>query len=222
MSQAEALLDRLLPTRDLLRRSDVPSEYLEHSVEVGGNRLELSTRAVAIGDELDIRVAHFRSPKIEIISFFAYPEAALALPITVLEYVCLSGRPIVGVVDMVELHGQTSQPHRLLTEAHRRWPDISHDHDQPDWFVECRSGAEFYTRPATMTQLDRLIDVTAFLMNGLLTGEVAARSPDPCAHGARLAHYREHHRVNSPGLPLMRTKFGEAWTRGFTEDYFFA
>ena len=225
MSGLDALLGRMTAS---LGPSEVcalplPADIADRSVDQGSGRLEFRTRMLDCLDAFEIRVANFAGPKLEITNFYAYPRPALALPVVGMQTVVMGQRPIVGVVDALELHGDAPAPFPPLLAARTAHADLGYCEDQPEWFRACRSGAELFLRPETHDALARIVDVTAGLLAEIGgRARAAAAAPDPTAHGAAIAAYKDHHRIHSEGLPLMHSRFGEAWTRRFMEEHFFA
>lgn len=201
----------------------LPEDIAARSVEQGSGRLEFSSSALDCLDAFELRVAHFSGPKIEITNFYVYPRPALALPTLGMQTVTMGRRPIVGVVDALELFRGPQRPFPPLAEAKAMHADLGYCDEQPDWFRECRSGADIFLRPTEPEHLERIVAITSALLGEIVT---RARSPEPApdaqAHGREIQAYKDHHRVNSEGLPLMHSRFGEAWTQRFTEEHFFA
>ena len=60
------------------------------------------------------------------------------------------------------------------------------------------------------------------VVSALLAITDVPAASDPDAHAAAIADYKHHHRVNSPGLPLLNRVLGEAWTEQYMAGVFFA
>lgn len=194
--------------------------------DLGSGTLTLRNRCIDISWGYQLRLVHLRSPKIEIVTAFAFPRGDRRLPLYGMEVVALGRRPVVGVLDLLDLHPASTLPplaEPILREAHEAFPDLPYSNDQPAWFEQCRSGQDFFLRPDDLDTLLELVDVHHHVM-----GRLAAlgSSPDSVSaaadHDAAISHYKRHHRDNSPGLPLLHRVFGEPWTSDYLDGYLFA
>lgn len=188
---------------------------------LGAGALTMRTRCWTLGDRYELRTAHIRSPKIEIFTSFLYPDPSLRMPLYAMEFVILGRKPIVAVLDAVDLAGGDTAA-RILEHAHREAPEMTNADDAPDWFLECRSGSDFFLRPESAETFDALAAIHEHVVSALLAITDAPAAPDPDAHAAAIADYKHHHRVNSPGLPLLNRVLGEAWTEEYMTGVFFA
>lgn len=176
----------------------------------------------------ELRSVHIHGPRIEIINLFHFPSPNRALPIYAMEFVVFGSRPIVGVIDAKPLNNHPFA-HKIwqetLTDAHSAFPDLIRADDPPPWYEECRSGLDFFTRPETANGVCRLVDCHTRVWSRLAAAEAAAPLLDmetTAAHATALAHYKEHHRINSPGLPFLHRIFGTDWTDRFLRTALFA
>lgn len=191
--------------------------------ELGAGSVQLTTRFWRAAGAFALRTVHIRSPKIEVVTAFAFPDADRALPVLGMELVRLGRRPIVGVLDLVDLDPGSALGADLLDEAHDRWPDLDNDDDAPDWFVDCRSGRDFFLRPEDDAPLDLLGDIHLWVSEQLFRrASDTAAAQDAPRHEAAIQAYKRHHRDHSPGLPLMNRVFGEAWTDDYMDGQLFA
>jgi len=206
-----------------VREGDPELTSVTRAMPSGTLRIDTQTLVGAVGE---IRMACIQSPKIDIVTVFFYPQAALALPVYAMEFVLLGTRPIVAVMDLVAPANDPAQSTalQLLTSAHQRSPALINADDAPDWYAGSRSGHDFFIRPTGREQFDELAAVHAGLWEALLA------APQPASRPALaqadfvefVNHYKHHHKTHSPGLPLMTRSFGEAWTRRYLNECFFA
>jgi len=174
----------------------------------------------------ELRMVLIESAKIQVLSCFIYPKAAIALPLYAMELVQLGAKPIVAVLDAVAPAGDSSLSFAtsMFTDAHRSVVDLENANDPPAWFQDCRSGHDFFVRPNRPEDLRRmgllhLRLVSDYLLALPISG--ARDQPAAVAFEDFSRHYKDHHAVNSPGLPLMEKSFGSVWTAHFMQQYFF-
>ena len=176
----------------------------------------------------ELRSVHIHGPRAEIINLFHFPSPGRALPIYAMEFVVFGRRPVVGVIDCKPL---CDHPYAeglwqsTMTAARQNHPRLVYAEDSPDWYRECRSGLDFYTRPESRADLDALLMCHAFVWSELARAEVAAPILDPAArtrHHDAIAAYKDHHRRNTPGLPFLHRSFGPEWTDLFLRKALFA
>jgi hypothetical protein len=176
----------------------------------------------------ELRSVHIHGPRIEIINLFHFPAPERATPIYALEFVVFGRRPVVGVIDAKPLN---DHPHALavwhdtLTDAHRAFPDLVRADEPPPWYEECRSGLDFFTRPEAVNGLGRLLACHAKIWSRLAAADADAprlSADATAAHAHALAHYKDHHRLNSPGLPFLHRTFGPDWTDRFLRTALFS
>lgn len=192
----------------------------------GDTRLTARFARLPVGGEL--RSVHIHGPRIEIINLFHFPAPDRALPIYAMEFVVFGRRPVVGVIDAKPL---TDHPYAktlwqdTLSDAHAAFPDLLRADDPPAWYEECRSGLDFFTRPDEINGIGRLLACHARVWSSLAAAErTAPRIPhaDVAAHAQALNHYKDHHRLNSPGLPFLHRTYGTEWTDRFLKTALFA
>ncbi len=169
----------------------------------------------------DLRVVHITAPKIQIFNAFFFPSPRYALPIYAVEFVLLGKKPVAAVIDCVDVHGENVLGRQWLYAAHRQYPALQNADDPPAWYLDCRSGGDFFLRP-DHHQLLQMIEIHRQLWQQLQTALIAPpHCPCPAAHQQALQRYQCHHRDHSPGLPLLQRSFGESWTTQFLTDYLF-
>ena len=176
----------------------------------------------------DLRTVHIHGPRIEIVNLFLFPPPHLDLPLYAMEFVVFGRKPVVCVMDSRPLSG-TSWSREIwehtMQEAHRQHPSLVDAGDPPEWYVECRSGLDFFCRPAETLALFEALQCHDRILASLLEAEVACPELGSAAtamHGSALAEYKHHHRMNSPGLPFLNRSFGRDWTDRFLETALFA
>lgn len=176
----------------------------------------------------DLRTVHIKGPKVEIINLFHFPFPEQALPVYAIEFVVFGKRPIVGVIDLkmlVDFEDLAEQSTEIMLAAHQRFPQLKPADDPPDWYEECRSGDDFFTRPESLDLLDDLIACHDYVWERLCTlANARKRLPEAWVEAQRSAvqDYKDHHRINSPGLPFLNRQFGEEWTDRFLREGLFA
>lgn len=188
--------------------------------------LRLDTQCFRVGDRGEVRTALVSSPKIAIANLFFFPEPDWNLPLHVLELVVLGLRPVVGVLDgLCLLPGMALAPPLAdrWREAHTRHP-LARSDDMPDWYRACRSGHDFFVRPAEGGTLAPLVLAHGELWR-VLAGWIATASPLPSAqtgpHRAALDAYKHRHLVNFPGSALLGQAFGKDWTMRYLREVLF-
>ncbi len=174
----------------------------------------------------DIRVIRLFSAKIDVFTCFAFPNPASWAPVYAMEFVQIGGRPIVAVIDCLSLCGDARMDRaldRALDEARAHYP-VPNDADAPDWYEACRSGRDIYTRPKSSDAFNPLSDIHERLFSFACEWHVDAKKladEKIALHRDRIGHYKHHHCVNSPGLPIMEKTFGVEWTKHFMHDWVF-
>lgn len=206
----------------------LPGGYAKARRDEKQGVLELVNRFRRVGEWGEARGVLIAAPKIHIANLFFFPAPEWDLPLYVMNFVVLGPRPLAAVLDAAcLLPGMAAAPG--LAEGWRsmraRHGHIPQAEDMPDWYRECRSGHDFFVRPRDEAMLNELSAIHLGLWRDFLAGlpEAGRLSADRAsAHRARLRDYKDHHRDNSPGLPLLRRSFGEAWTRRYLADVLFA
>lgn len=204
----------------------LPAAYASrrHALPSGEVAIDTWIHTDAGGNEA--RLALIRSPKIEIVTAFLYPAAARIAPLYAMELVRLGPKPIVAVMDCAAPPEDPccASAQALLAAVRSEAPRLVQADDPPDWFVEARSGADLFFRPADVAALQQAGLLHLSLWTTLLLRLDTAPARDASAAAAFAAftrHYKDHHRAHSPGIPLLSKCFGADWTAGYLADCFF-
>lgn len=211
------------PTEDVV----LPPEYAEVQREEKQGWLTLKNRFISIKDLGEMRCVRIAAPKIDIITVFFFPIPYLQLPVFGMEFVVLGERPIVGVIDAPCLMPKmtcSTNLQALMQSTHEQFPDLVQADDPPEWYAECRSGMDFFVRPRTLADLRDLALAHLQIWNGvveLFHFPLPLFDAEAEEYANHIQAYKDHHRINSPGLRLMNRSFGEAWTRQYLTGYLF-
>lgn len=203
----------------------LPPQFASVERQEKSGKLTLHNHFLTIPERGEWRGVHIHSPKINIITQFFYPEPRWQLPIYAMEFVVLGVKPIVGVIDakcMLPTMNCAATVKTVLNQAHAEFPDLSQADDAPEWFLACRSGDDFFVRPQDQAQLDALGQAHLQVWQALVA---LLKQPQICTdsdtHQQHSQAYKDHHRINSPGLRLMNRSFGAEWTDTYMRGYLF-
>jgi hypothetical protein len=206
------------------RQIDAP---FDHAVsELPSGSLELTTQSHIARGVGELRAMNLSSGKVDVVTMFLLPVTERALPLYAMQLVSLGGQPIVAVLDARNLYPDElpSRASALLDEAKARFP-LSRSEDIPEWYRECRSGHEIFSRPEACEGFDGYCQAHLWLARGLLSEYAASRrvlpAIDAADHRERCRAYLGHHAANSAGKPLMSRAFGEAFTQRYLDDCLF-
>lgn len=182
-------------------------------------------RRLRVADAGEVRVVHLVSDRAEILNAFAYPDPDRAAPTLALEFVRFGGRIVVAVIDLPWLAPGGPPPDWVSSwrDLWAQFADLPPADDPPEWFLDCRSGAELFSRPKSPGALASLHLATGLSWECWTAATFAAARMEPAhaaAHAASQQHYRDHHREHSPGRPFLVRTFGEEWTEGFLDLLF--
>lgn len=191
-------------------------------------KMRFVARMATIGQCGTFRSVYITNGKIEIVNIFFFPLATVGFPVYAMEFVQVGPRPVVAVMDLSSVglpEGAAGFASELLASAHREFPGLTNGDDPPAWYEECRSGADFFIRPSGPAMFAELAACHTYLwtrvVNGLATAQ-NLRPEEAGAHQEELDAYMDHHRLNSPGLPLLNRTFGTDWTDRFLRQCLFA
>lgn len=161
--------------------------------------------------------------KVHILNVFLWPLPSQDAPVYAMEFVAFGPRPIVAVIDAVGLSGSRAvdEAAALMQKAHARFPFPAGD-DMPDWFLECRSGHEYFVRPQGVVEFEPLGEAHLGAFTDALEALGTRAAADPSAHAEALSSYQHHHAENSPGRRWLQASFGESWALHYLHEIVFA
>jgi Ferredoxin-dependent bilin reductase len=189
--------------------------------------LKLRNRFIEIDHRGEFRGVAITAPKINIAAQFFFPDPRWQLPVFSMEMVVLGAQPMVALVDakcLLPGLACAAAVDAALDQAHRDFPGLEPAADPPQWYADCRSGRDFFIRPKDRQALQEFSMVQLRIWQAvvaLLHDPVALDAGQVTDHAARLVAYKDHHRVNSPGVPLLTRSFGGAWTQEYLARYLF-
>ncbi|MGL4575858.1 MAG: hypothetical protein ACRCV9_13830, partial [Burkholderiaceae bacterium] len=205
----------------------VAQEYARRVVSRPSGELTLRFDSYALAAGSQVRTMAMYSSKLDIYTLFFYPDYAQSAPIYAMEFVQIGGRPVVAVLDLISLCGNP-QLEPILDDwmsSARRGVSADNARDMPQWFIECRSGREVFLRPESSAQFEVLSDMHLELFEKILNVQTRCErigANGIAEHRDEIAKYKHHHWINSPGLPLMKTTFGQTWSDEFMGQHMFA
>ena len=204
----------------------LPDEFAHQQRKEKQGLLTLANHFGEVTNLGDFRGVLIQSSKINIVTMFFFPSACIELPVFAMEFVVLSQRPIIAVIDakclLDDMHNRATVK-EILSQIHRSHPLIKQAQDMPNWYIECRSGDDFFIRP-TLEELPQLSNIHLSVWQKIVDlfhkpRRLSAQQTQQ--HEIALKQYKEHHRINSPGLPLLKRSFGEQWTNSYLTQYLF-
>ncbi len=203
----------------------VPEEFSSARRPATGGELVVRARFGAVGDRGEFRSVHIAGPRAEIVNFFFFPAPRVALPVFAMEFVAFGAKPVVGVIDLKAVTpAEAAGARAILRAVHGAHPGLQEGDEMPAWYLECRSGDDFFTRPKSAAEFVELAAAQREVWAGLVAAMAGAGEPAAGADdfSAAVRHYKDHHRANSPGRPFLYRTFGEEWTERFMRDWLFA
>ena len=215
------LVESSIGALDGFAKRELPDQVAEKSA--GKNKFRAQ---FCKGDTGEFRSVLITGPRVNIVNMFFFPAESTDLPIFAMEYVVLGKRPVVAVVDLVDMDASPSGGGAsLLEKARGLFPNISNGVDTPAWYEESRSGSDFFVRPESEETMLEMCDVHEYVFR-LFSDMID--SAEPCSWENLSAErkiwiqgYKEHHRTNSPGIPFLNRSFGSDWTEMFLKEYLF-
>jgi len=221
ITETITLLQPLSPELHVL-----PAEIAHISRAEQQGELSLKNQFLNVAGVGELRSATLSSAKIEIANFLFFPETDTQTPVYAAEFVCLSEKPIVAVIDAkCLLTGSEEQTvSGLLQQARKQINYLSPETEMSAWYLESRSGNDIFVRSPSMEQLTELMQLHLQIWQALM--ELFSK-PQPCnpqqarLHTQKLQHYKNQHRLNYPGVPLLNRSFGEVWTENYLKNYLF-
>lgn len=205
----------------------LPEEFAKASRPEKQGTLELTNRFFRIADYGEVRTVLISAPKIDIINLFFFPAPDRDLPLYAMNCVVLGQRPLAAVLDAACLVADMASAPRIAEQwqaARAQYRHLPQAEDMPGWYRACRSGHDFFVRPTDGQALAELGQAHRALWRTFLDGIPEAGSLPPqlaALHQECLVNYKHHHRINSPGIPLLRRSFGESWTEQYLAQILF-
>jgi hypothetical protein len=189
--------------------------------------LNLENNFVTVNNLGQLRIVHIHSPKINIITLFFFPDYRWQLPVYCMESVVFGLQPIIGILDTVCLLSSMlcyDQVKKIMINAHNDCPQLQQANDMPEWMTHCCSDNNFFIRPQGIEQIADLCTLHLSVLADF--AKILQRAKLFCTQDARLHRgylqdYKDHHRINAPGLNLMNRSFGEQWTNDYMSNYLF-
>ena len=205
----------------------LPKDYQRREKQGETGKLILKNEFYLLPNKGELRTVTVRSPKINILNILFFPEAEQVLPAYAAEFVILSGKPIVAVIDGKYLHSAAKQI--ILAGAMARARDqvadlLRPEQERPEWFKLSCSGNEIFIRPADAEAMLRImhLHLTLWKEVAILFSSDASYDPkNSKRHHNNLINYKQRHAANYPGNPLLRRSFGEEWARTYVNNYLF-
>jgi hypothetical protein len=221
INQTISLLQPLSPELQQL-----PSEIAQISRAEQQGELCLKNQFLKVAGIGELRSASVSSAKIEIANFLFFPEIKTYTPVYAAEFVSLSEKPIVAVIDAKCLLADETDKEvtELLQQARGKIGYLSPETDMSAWYLESRSGNDIFVRSPSIAQLAELMQLHLQIWQGLIH---LFATPKNCTedlallHAQKLQDYKDLHRLNYPGVPLLNRSFGEEWTENYLKNYLF-
>ena len=210
-------------TREII----LPPQFARAERTEKTGHLQLDNRFVSVEDLGQFRGLCISSPKINIVTMFFFPQPHWQLPVFAMELVLLGPRPIVAVIDAVCLLSEMqckATVKATFEHAHDTFSHLAQADDPPPWYIECRSGHDFFVRPNDIAGMEEMARAHLSIWDAvidLLVDPHHLPQRQIAEHQTCIQAYKDHHRVNSPGLRLMNRSFGEQWTQDYLCDYLF-
>ena len=205
----------------------LPPSFLALTKPEVQGELRLQNRFFGIAQLGQLRTVTVQSPKINILNLLFFPDPAQQLPTYAAEFVSLSGKPIIAVIDAKCLLASviTEQVTALMIQARTAVMDlIVPESALPEWFKASRSGYEIFVRPETVKDMEKLMGKHLEIWHGIVELFKTSEQYDENAaknHSIQLIHYKEQHCSNYPGIPLLQRCFGEQWTKQYLDSCLF-
>jgi hypothetical protein len=205
------------------KSKEVPKAFSDCIFQRSSGDLQISCRAYTCIGRGEHRIVSIHSAKIEILIWFFYPLAELRLPVYAMQFVRLSGKPMIGVLDMPSLYGIDNNIAKIMQNHILNNVSEPYHSDIPEWYANCRSGYDLFTRPSHNECFITLAEAHLKALNTLnvLKSETLS-DEDTIQHAEKIAVYKNHHHLNSPGLSLLNNICGKEWTDRFMTDWLFA
>ncbi len=205
----------------------LPSEY--STKVVGGNRSEIILSAAFYNflNKGEFRLVNISSKNLDIINIFFFPNADWNIPIFAMEFVVFGAKPIVAVIDIKPILVSpivAATAKEILIKYKTKYSAISYSDKMPDWYLECRSGNDLFIRPENLNEIFILNEFLPDLLHdyiNILSSASPLNISSIKENFNSINNYKKHHKINSPGLPLLYKKFGNKWANTFLSKYLF-
>lgn len=205
----------------------LPSTFRANIKPEAQGELRLHNRFFNVNHLGELRTVTVQSPKISILNLLFFPDPKQQLPAYAAEFVCLSGKPIIAVIDAKCLlpSDLAERVKAIMTQARSNFNGlIIAEAELPEWFARSRSGYEIFIRPKTLSEMERVmgthLDIWCSLVALFKASKQYAENTEK-DHLNCLNHYKKQHCFNYPGIPLLQRCFGEEWTGTYLNDYLF-
>jgi hypothetical protein len=221
INQTLSLLQHLSPEMQQL-----PPEIACISRAEQQGELCLKNQFLKVAGIGELRSASVSSAKIEIANFLFFPEINTYTPVYAAEFVSLSEKPIVAVIDAKSLLANECDKEvtGLLQRARQQITYLSPETDMSAWYLQSRSGNDIFVRSPSVKQLEELMQLHLQIWQGFIhlfsTPKIYSENL-ALIHAQKLQYYKELHRLNYPGIPLLNRSFGEVWTDNYLKNYLF-
>ncbi|MCC5840775.1 MAG: hypothetical protein JJT96_11670 [Opitutales bacterium] len=173
------------------------------------------------------RSVYITNGKVEVANMFFFPFGECNVSLYAMEFVRFGPKGVVGVIDLASDGASLSADRlgrELLQQTHAAFPRLINGDDPPPWYEECRSGDDFFIRPRDSADMEALCAAQSFIWKAyrkMVAGAPEINVSALADHERALAAYMDHHRIHSPGLPLLHRTFGETWTDTFLREFLF-
>lgn len=209
------------------QQQNLPPEIAHISRTEQHGEMQLKNQFFKLAGVGELRSASVSSVKIEIVNLLFFPAVTTYLPVYAVEFVCLSAKPIVAVIDAKCLLAadNTLQVAQILQQAKASIDYLSPETQMPDWYLQSRSGNDLFVKSPSLAQMQTLMQLHLQIWQNLVELFVQpAVCPADLAslHAQHLQDYKDKHRLNYPGIPLLNRSFGEQWTTDYLKNYLFA
>ncbi|TAG28025.1 MAG: hypothetical protein EAZ37_03200 [Burkholderiales bacterium] len=166
-----------------------------------------------------VRLMTLHGAKVSVESLFLLPNTSYDWPTLAAETVVLGNTLQVAVLDVVAPPTISTRAWQCALNRTRPF----HDKELPGWFESCASGHEIFLRKPHELAMTAYWQSVTMCINEWASKSALnslANREQTQDHHVWLEAYMEHHRDNSPGLPLLSRLFGENWTREFMQNFF--
>lgn len=203
-------------------------QELEFTGKIGNEEVQGIFQQAELLDFGKIRALTMHSKKVRVVNFFFYPNPDLAVPVYAAEFVNLNNKRLVVAIDAPRLFDGEHLSFSDVVEkdfCSLLPPERSND-EIPEWYRQCGSGFEVFWKSDDPEKFQEFSSGSLACWAMFLSHkdeycqQLANNQIDQ--HHNRIQSYKDHHRVNSPGLPLMNNCFGEVWVDKFMKEDFFA